>query len=237
MSTAALTWGLNKSVGDSAVINGTSGGLYNALLGFIEVHTPIAGKSEWGMDTLTRLLRGIQPNEAAFAAALAQGQTYVSSGTTYYLQTWEPDNNPVHPGFTLQYKGLIGGIPAPKAEGQTIEQSITLSAGTVSGYQSATRDIRYCTRSAKTRYIATSRPTSPTYGLDVSVSPRILYSVIRATDTSGNNFVFSGANAPAALVSALTPAGGVLSFMECSPVVGSPYFECTDSASYLYQGS
>lgn len=234
MSAPTITY-----VGDPYVTGGLTGGDNNAVLGFISQFDPVPGKSEWGMDTLMRTMRGTQPNLPAFMNSLAQGQVFTYFGHSFFLQTWECDNNPVFPAVRLMYKGLINGVAgtAPKASGGEIEQSITLSAGNVPGYTSATRDIRYLTRQSTTLYITTSRPTAGTYGLDASFSPVILYSVIRATDTAGNNYVFNGTDAPAALVSALTPAPSVVSLPDCQPVVGSPYFECTDRSSLLYIGS
>ena len=216
-------------VGDSTVIGGGSGGTWSAINGFVDAHTPLPGKSEWGMDMLVRTMRGTQPQVASFVAGLAQGSTYTFNGTTYYLQTWEPDNGAVFPSVSLHYKGLVGGIPNPKASGQMIEQSISL---TCNSPQDASREIRYVTRQTSTLYIASSIPTGPSYGLDVSINIRVIQSVIR----TGDGALFYG-SAPAALVTALTPSEVTRAFMRCSPVVGSPYYECEDVASLLYQGN
>ena len=207
---------------------------------FQDEHEPVPGKTEWGMDTLTRTMAGGQPKLVAFVQGLSQGSSYTFNGNVYYLQTWEPDNGQVFPRVTLNYKGLTGGIPTPKASGVMIEQTISITASSVGTYKTATRNIRYVTRKSTTLYIATTRPTLYTYGLDITFTADniiILESVITATDNDGNNYVFSGANAPANLVTALTPAAVAQGFPECAPVVGSPFFECVDNVALLYEGN
>lgn len=226
-------------VGNSTIVGGGNGGTWGAVLGFIDTHEPVPGKSEWGMDTLMRTMRGTQPNLATFVASLAQGTTYTFNGNTFYLQSWEPDGNPVFPSVTMNYKGLTGGIPTPKASGGTVEQTLTLSAQSVGIYTTATREIRYLTRQSSTLYIATTAPTAGSHGLDVSfdVYSSFISSVIRATDSSGNDYVFAGATAPSALVSALTPVGTLDRIVpHSSPVVGSPWHECEDTCVRLLPG-
>lgn len=91
-----------------------------ALLGdgtFQDVMTPAKGKSEWGMDTLTRKMSGARSLLEAFIATLAQGQIFQG----YYLQTWEPDENPQVAIMTLVYKGLLnGGTPIPDVESEVV---------------------------------------------------------------------------------------------------------------------
>lgn len=78
--------------------------------GFDDSCAPLKGKSEWGMDTLTRKLIGARSLATAFNLTLAQGQAY----QFYYLQTWDWDDNPNVATVTLNYKGLLpGGTPAP----------------------------------------------------------------------------------------------------------------------------
>lgn len=212
---------------------------YVGDISFADAHEPVPSKSEWGMDQINRTMRGGQPNLVAFMEGLGQGASYTFNGNIYYLQTWECDNHPVFPSVSMMYKGLTGGIPPPKASGSTVEQSLTLTSSMVSGYKSAQRDIRFLTRQSSTLYIATSAPLTATYGLDVNFNPyaHFISSVIRATDTSGNDYVYSGADAPAALVTALTPVGYLdIAVPQCTPVVGSPYFECTDTCTRLLPG-
>ena len=224
---------------------------YHGDVTFQDMFLPVPYKTEWGMDGLLRVQKGAQSLLTAFVAGLSQGATYTFNSGTYYLQSFEPNDDPVFPEVTMHYKGLHGGIPPPKSSGATIEQNITVAAsasdddtdagsalGTINGVdvQTAERQIRYFTRRAETLYITTSRPTSASYGIDADVDIYVDSSVIRATDINGKNYVFSGTNAPAAIVTALTPATTVQSFMQCNPVVGSPYFECRDVATKLYMG-
>ena len=101
---------------------------YTGDYAFEDEFEPVPGKSEWGMDTLTRVMAGGQPNLVAFMEGLSQGQSYTFNGNVYYLQTWQPDGGQVYPRVTMNYLGLVGGIPAPKASGGMIEQTISLSA-------------------------------------------------------------------------------------------------------------
>lgn len=98
-----------------------------AILGsgtFQDLYAPVKGKSEWGLDTLTRRLSGARSLLEAFIATLAQGQIYPPTATAesgYYLQTWEPDDDPNVATITLNYKGLVtGGTPLPKAITQIV---------------------------------------------------------------------------------------------------------------------
>lgn len=92
-----------------------------AVLGsgtFLDLFDPLKGKSEWGMDTLTRKGHIARSLAAAFIATLAQGQVYPpGSSNPYYLQTWDIDDNPNVATITLNYKGFVtGGTPKPLKE-------------------------------------------------------------------------------------------------------------------------
>lgn len=206
---------------------------------FDDAHYPVPGKSEWGMDTLTRTMSGASGSLEAFVASLGQGTSYTFNHNTYYLQTWDDDKGRAFASVTLNYKGLTGGIPPPKASGGTIEQTLQLTSSAISGYKSASREIRYLTRQSSTLYIATAAPVAGTYGIDVDFNPytHIISSVIRATDNSGNDYEWAGADAPTALVTALTPVGYLdIIVPHSSPVVGSPFFECEDCCTRLIPG-
>ena len=49
--------------------------IYTGETAFDDAYLPVVSKSEWGIDTLTCLMRGAQPNLLTFIAGLAQGQT------------------------------------------------------------------------------------------------------------------------------------------------------------------
>lgn len=89
---------------------------------FEDLYEPLKGKSEWGMDTLTRKLSGARSLAEAFIATLAQGQIYPpASSNPYYLQTWDCDDNPNVATITLNYKGLVtGGTPTPLQETEIV---------------------------------------------------------------------------------------------------------------------
>ena len=211
---------------------------------FDDRYEPVSGKSEWGMDTLTRGMSGAQTGLVTFIQGLAQGQTYSWNGNTYYLQSWEPDNDPVFPTVTLFYKGLNDGIPDPFVSGREMEQTSSATTNapvsiTFFDYESqtdvtrevmGTRTTRYRTREATYRYIKSGRPTAPTYTtLDTAMTPIVLQSVI--TTDAGVSFA---SNAPAALATALTPSVYTETATNCVPVFGTPFFECEDNVMQYY---
>lgn len=130
-------------------------------------HTPIATKSDWGIDTLTAEFSGALPGLVAFVAALEQGQTTTYNGQTFYLQSWSDDKDTTYPTVTLTYKGLFAGIPLPLVSGQTIVQSGTISCTrrlSPRGHLAITRDRqqRVIFPQADQRYRLIQRQTSYT---------------------------------------------------------------------------
>ena len=190
--------------------------------------TPIASKSDWGIDTLTAEFSGALPGLVTFVAALAQGQTRTYNGQTFYLQSWSDDKDTTYPTVTLTYKGLFSGIPSPLVSGQTIVQSGTISCTSPSV---ASRTFSYYTRQTTTRYISTSRPVLPTYTTpDIPYTPFIYKSEIREE----NGTIYPG-SAPAALVTALTPGDPTpQTTMNCNEIIaGVPLFECEEICTVL----
>ena len=194
---------------------------------FADTTTPVATKAVWGMDTLVRKVQGAQPEEVAYINALAQGDVTNFNGQLWYLQNWDSDHDPIYPTITLNYLGLNDGIPSPFTSGTTVVQTGTISCTTPS---KASRTFSYYTRQSTYKYINASRPTTPTYTtLDIAYTPTIFKSEIRNEDGT----VYLG-NAPAGLVTALTPVGVVLTAtMTATPVFGTPYFECEDNVVSL----
>jgi hypothetical protein len=90
---------------------------------FDDICLPAAGKNEWGVDTLVRKMKGARSLLSDFLSSLSQGDTYGS----YYLQTWEPDDDPVLATVTLTYKGLFDGIPE-----EDVQTEIQAAAGSCS---------------------------------------------------------------------------------------------------------
>ena len=194
---------------------------------FADTTTPVATKAVWGMDTLTRKVQGAQPEEVAYINALAQGDVTNFNGQQWYLQNWDSDHDPIYPTITLNYLGLNDGIPLPFTSGTTVVQTGTISCTTPS---KASRTFSYYTRQSTYKYIKASRPATPTYTtLDIDYTPTIFKSEIRNEDGT----VYLG-NAPAGLVTALTPVGVVLmTTMTATPIFGTPYFECEDNVVSL----
>lgn len=198
---------------------------------FEDKYTPVASKNEWGIDVLTRAQWGAQPGLVTFIQALAQGQTYSYNGGTWYLQTWECDNDEVYPTVTMTYMGLMGGIPAPKTDGEEADLQGTFS---VTSPSSATMTYSYTGRVGIYRYITSGRPTFPTYTApDIDVEPVIWKSVVYNAD--GTRYL---GNVPAPLLAALTPVGhNDNALMSCTPIVGSPWFACVDRVTRTLPGN
>jgi hypothetical protein len=92
--------------------------------GFADAFEPAKSKNEWGIDVLTRKMIGARALLDAFLITLKQGRVFQG----YFLQTWEPDENPQVCTVTLTYKGLLtGGTPVP-----TIQTQITAASGSAS---------------------------------------------------------------------------------------------------------
>lgn len=100
--------------------------------GFEDCNIPVAGKSEWGMDTLTRKMKGHVSLLSTFMQSLTQGQMYVDAGSNFYLQTFEPDDATPVATVTLVYKGLRYGTPIPD-----VQSSVVSSVGSTSADYSA----------------------------------------------------------------------------------------------------
>lgn len=82
--------------------------------GFEDSTIPVPGKSEFGMDTLTRKMVGVVSGLEAYVASLNQGATYVFNGVVFYLQSWMSDDATPIASVTLSYKGLkTDGTPIP----------------------------------------------------------------------------------------------------------------------------
>lgn len=190
--------------------------------------TPIASKSDWGIDTLTAEYQGAMPGLVAYVAGLAQGQTYTYNSNNFYLQSWSDDKDTVYPTVSLNYKGLFSGIPTELVSVSEITQSGTISTTTP---EEATRTFTYRTFQTVTRYITTTAPTSATYTTPaVDVDPVIFKSEIRTA--SGALFLGS---VPAALLTALTPSGtdNQTTMSYSQPIAGVNLFECEDVCTAL----
>jgi hypothetical protein len=98
-----------------------------ARCGFEDAGFPSPGKSEWGMDTLSRKMTGHISLLPDYVATLFQGITYEFNGATFYLQTWDIDDSEPWANVTLNYKGLIRGTPP-----SLIEKDVELAVGTLS---------------------------------------------------------------------------------------------------------
>lgn len=222
---------------------------------FEDANIPVPGKSEFGMDTLTRKMTGYVGGLASFVSSLAQGQTFNFGGALFYLQTWQPDEGTPVSSVMLNYKG-VKGTPLPIIESEIISasgaksadytsensgkgriyrQNVVYGTGTQSNVIVATQDIyttgaqiefTYDAAQSTYRYINVGKPTGPRYSaLDITHTPKI--KTARVTTADGASY---GILAPIALGPSLVPAPRlVVAGFASRPVVGSPYYECQDT--------
>lgn len=212
---------------------------------FEDICVPTQGKSEYGIDTVTRKMKGAAYLVTQFLASLQQGQAFnfrsvsatditqvFGGGGTgiVYLQTWQSDDDPVYPTVSLNYKGLLAGSP-PKPQGTS---ELTLQSCTVScaSPTNASRDITYYSPQTSWKYISNGRVTTQQNQEVTGNSPEIFSSVIRNADGT----VYFG-NAPVGLVTALTPAVvfGKLMNLQCTPVWGTPFYEVDEVVATVFQ--
>lgn len=96
---------------------------------FEDASIPVPGKSEFGMDTLTRKMTGYVGDLVAFIASLHQGDTFNFNGILFYLQTWNPDDATPVSTVTLGYKGLAsGGTPTPDVQTEIVSATGSTSS-------------------------------------------------------------------------------------------------------------
>jgi hypothetical protein len=200
-----------------------------ASIGFTEQALPSLSKSEFGIDTLTRKFKGPATKLVSYLAGLRQG-SQPSGYSGFYLQTWSVDDNAIFPCVTLLYKGLIGAIPNPIISDSITIQTVTISTASPS---QASREIQFYANETKYKYITNARPAGYKYkDVSIGTDPIVINSNIKTADGKA----YFGA-APAALVTALTPAiVSMNTSHSAEPVYGTPFFECEDVAIRTYFG-
>lgn len=202
---------------------------------FDDIAVPAAGKSDWGMDTLSRRVRGARNLLVAYIASLAQGQD-APSDSRFKLQSWSPDDsNPLWGEVTLNYKGLIGAIPPPITIPRVVESSGSSSHYFDPPYEyspeadpalSAVLDYSYYAGETTFRYITNGQPTGPSYNYLVTA---LTVSVKRQRITLDDGTIFGG-TAPAGIASAVSPALFINTVgFTATPVHGTPYWEAEDT--------
>lgn len=94
---------------------------------FDDISLPVSGKSEFGMDTLTRKTMGARAELPTYLASLHQGDVFTFNDVQFFLQSWDPNDATPFASVALYYKGLIAGVPVPD-----IITEIVSAAGSVS---------------------------------------------------------------------------------------------------------
>lgn len=100
---------------------------YLGNVSFEDIAIPVPGKNEWGVDTLSRRLRGSRALLRAFIATLRQGQR-VSGYPSFFLQTWSVDDDTPFAEITLNYKGLLNGTPPVDVQTDIVAETGTTTA-------------------------------------------------------------------------------------------------------------
>jgi hypothetical protein len=217
---------------------------YQGHIEMRDMHIPVPGKDEWGMDTLTRTVRGPASLQEQFIRSLRQGTAFRFANSVFYLQTWAPQDHPIFPGASMSYKGLTNGIPGPIPSNSRTELvgSITATDLSVTYHGktivSAQKEVKYIAPQTTYRYISKREPQKPSFsGVRGGSDVQVLDSRITATFSDGTTQVFAG-GAPAAVATAL--AGSAVVFVvgpNATPIVGTPYWEAEETCMLKYPGS
>jgi hypothetical protein len=213
--------------------------IYIGDASYDDLTIPSVGKSDWGMDTLTRNLAGRRDQFQTFIASLVQGQAAPDPYAGFKLQTWDPDpSDPIWGRVQLNYKGLVGGVTPPdQAYNEIIETSGSSSHNWTTPYDygggffavSAVMDFTYYAGQTTYRYVRTADPGAATHS---SLATTFITSLKRVhftvSNEDGSTTVFGG-SAPVGIVSATSPvlSVGAVGYRS-SPVLGTGFFEMED---------
>ena len=215
----------------------------NGALEAFDRHEPIPDKNEWGVDTLQRTLYVPAPVLTRFVAELRQGDVYSYNGTQYFLQTWQPSHAKPDMEFSLNYKGLSNGLPDPLPSNSIVQLVSSLSATGLSvTYQGktiteASSEVEYLAPQTVWRYISQSMPDKPKSTIVFGPAIKKLNERTQLTFSDGTTAALRGA-APAAVATALFRQPVAFIFGPNSdPIVGTPYWECSDVVQMKYPGS
>lgn len=213
--------------------------IYIGDASYQEIAKPAIGKTDWGLDTLTRNVAGRRDELQTFVGSLVQGAAAPAPYAIFKLQTWDVDeSDPIWGRVQLNYKGVQGGtLPPDKPYNEIIETSGTSSHHWDPPYDyggeffavSAVLDFTYYAGQTTWRYVRTSDPGA---SIHTALATTFLYSVKRSRITvsneDGSTTVF-GSSAPVGIVSAVTPAlvVGAVGYRS-SPILGTGFFELED---------
>jgi len=210
----------------------SSGAGYN----FEDKVLPVASKSDWGIDTLTRQLSGAQPGLIDYINALSVGDTTSYNGQTFYLQSWSDDKDQTYPTVTLNYKGLFDGLPDPIISFTTLNQIITKVSTTTFG--DITQIYSYTTRTITTRYILETSPLTPTY---TNVLPKFKPTIYKREYRTADGSIFSPTLNEMVVLKVLVFKDPIVTenttTTSCDQIVaGIDLYECQDVTTVLFTG-
>lgn len=221
---------------------------------FEDVSEPVRSKSEFGADVLTRTVAGRLPLLQGFLDSLRQGQVFEG----LYLQTWKSGDERCFPRVEMEYRGLLDPTALPDPDGQNdfTQKSVTKSA-TINNESvaeqikgkplasgetdevSATMEMTFFAPTTRWRYLTNIKPAGPKFlQLNLPTAalvPRIFkVSVVAKWTTKEANF---SSDMPAPLAAALhTPLILRADGHSANNIIGSPYWEATDTVTYEYEG-
>jgi hypothetical protein len=224
---------------------------FQGHLEFRDIEIPIAGKDEWGADTLTRTLQGPGSRIQDFLQTLKQGASYKTKQGVFFLQSWVPIPHKCFPGVTLIYKGLVNDDlppPVPSTSRSEIMStltatglSITVSSGedeerTITG---GSREVRYVSPTTVWRYMTRELPVrkkfvgaSAVQGTGIEDRGSVIFAEF--DDGTTQRMV----NAPAGLATALFAQPYVDTVgPSFDPIIGTPYYECLEVCQLRYPDS
>lgn len=102
----------------------------------------------------------------------------------------------------------------------------------------AVRSVSFYAPETRYTFFAADSPNGPRFTKSLGTrKPQILSAVITCNGASGKERTFAGANAPAALLSALSmPEVDTVVSDGGEPIAGTPWFRCTDTVTREFKG-
>jgi len=192
---------------------------------------PMPEQNEFGVEVLTREVRGTVATCQSFVKSLTHGLPYAFAGVNFFLQGWQAIADPVFPGVRLTYKGFKSGAPKDKSRTESVAMSANKGATVTSGGEelTCTKDAQYIGHQTTYDYFVTSKPDGARYSaVDSSLNVVYLNSRINVTDSTGKTTTYVG-NAPSDVATALslTETDTTTGFT-FERIYGTPYFQCQD---------
>lgn len=187
------------------------------------------------LPTTTEPWMGRSDQTASFRAAYFVGKPYLGG----FITANTPKSNGFCPGIDTcdlviarppDFQKFLSPCSTAVKTGTKTAAGVAVT-GVIPGASTvdASREVSYYAPETSYSYFAVTLPTAPRFTtVAVATQPRVIRSVIRAS-AGGVEKVFSGALAPAGLVTALfMPVADKLTSFSPEPIPGTPWYRCTD---------